>query len=130
MNQIEEVKELQRQGLTTTEIADRLRLNRKTATKYMHADDYNPVTPNKKVEESKLDRWKATIDGWLEEDRRMRYKQRHTAKRVHQRLLEEYPGDYDCSYPLVQRYLKVKKAERREATGFPRARLGARPITG
>ncbi len=98
MNQIEEVKELQRQGLTTTEIADRLRLNRKTATKYMHADDYNSVTPSKKVEESKLDRWKATIDGWLEEDRRMRYKQRHTAKRVHQRLLEEYPGDYDCSY--------------------------------
>ncbi len=118
MNQIEEVKELQRQGLTTTEIADRLRLNRKTATKYMHADDYNSVTPSKKVEESKLDRWKATIDGWLEEDRRMRYKQRHTAKRVHQRLLEEYPGDYDCSYPLVQRYLKVKKAERRDALGF------------
>ncbi len=118
MNQIEEVKELQRQGLTTTEIADRLRLNRKTATKYMRADDYNSVTPSKKVEESKLDRWKATIDGWLEEDRRMRYKQRHTAKRVHQRLLEDHPGDYDCSYALVQRYLKVKKAERRDALGF------------
>ena len=118
MNQIEQVKELQRQGLTTTEIADRLRLDRKTSSKYMLSDDYNPAAPEKRIEESKLDRWKATIDGWLEEDRRMRYKQRHTAKRVHQRLLEEHPGDYECSYPLVQRYLKLKKAERKEAMGF------------
>ncbi len=118
MNQIEQVKELQRQGLTTTAIAERLGLDRKTSTKYMLADDYNPAAPERKLEESKLDRWKATIDGWLEEDRRMRYKQRHTAKRVHQRLLEEHPGDYACSYPLVQRYLKRKKAEHKEAMGF------------
>jgi hypothetical protein len=84
----------------------------------MLADDYSSAAPERKLEESKLDPWKATIDLWLGEDRRMRYKQRHTAKRVHQRLLEEHPGDYDCSYPLVQRYLKWKKAERKEAMGF------------
>jgi transposase len=118
MNQIEQVKELQRQGLTTTAIAGRLGLDRKTSTKYMLEDDYNPAAPEKKAEESKLDRWKATIDSWLEEDRRMRYKQRHTAKRVHKRLQEEHAGDYACSYPLVQRYLKLKKAERKESMGF------------
>ena len=118
MNQIEQVKELQRQGLTTTAIAGRLGLDRKTSAKYMLVDDYNPAAPELKLEESKLDRWKVTIDGWLEEDRRMRYKQRHTAKRVHQRLLEEHPGDYACSYPLVQRYLKRMKAELKEAMGF------------
>jgi transposase len=118
MNQIEQVKELQRQGLTTTAIAERLGLDRKTSTKYMLSDDYSSAAPERKVEVSKLDRWKATIDLWLEEDRRMRYKQRHTAKRVHKRLLEEHPGDYTCSYPLVQRYLKCKKAERKEAMGF------------
>jgi len=118
MNQIEQVKELQRQGLTTTEIASRLLLDRRTSSKYMIADDYNSAAPEKKTKESMLDRWKPTIDGWLEEDRRIRYKQRHTAKRVHQRLLEENPSDYLCSYPLVQRYLKLKKAERKEALGF------------
>ena len=65
MNQIEQVKELQRQGLTTTAIAGRLGLDRKTSTKYMLVDDYNPAAPELKLEESKLDRWKVTIDGWL-----------------------------------------------------------------
>lgn len=36
-----------------------------------------------------LDRWKATIDRWLEEDRSAPRKQRHTARRVWQRLVEE-----------------------------------------
>jgi hypothetical protein len=32
---------------------------------------------------------KPTIDAWLEEDRRRRRKQRHTAKRVYDRLVKE-----------------------------------------
>ncbi|HEV1999500.1 MAG TPA: IS21 family transposase, partial [Xanthobacteraceae bacterium] len=37
-----------------------------------------------------LDRWKPTIDGWLEADRTAPRKQRHTARRVWQRLVEEH----------------------------------------
>ena len=43
-----------------------------------------------KLEGSKLDRFKAKIDEWLLEDRQMRYRERHTAKRIHERLKEEY----------------------------------------
>lgn len=118
MNQIEQVKELQRQGLGVTKIAARLEMDRKTVAKYMLSEDYNPTLPQQEETASKLDRWKAEIDQWLEEDRRMRFKQRHTAKRIHHRLLEEHPGDYDCSYPLVQRYVKKKKTERKESPGF------------
>jgi hypothetical protein len=45
----------------------------------------------KKCYEAKLDKWKSISDGWLEEDRKARFKQRHTTKPIHDRLLEEYP---------------------------------------
>jgi len=109
MNQIDEIKELQRQGLGPQEIAGRLKLNRKTAAKYMKVEDFNGGLPGKRAPASKLDPWKPKIDEWLAEDRRMRFKQRHTAKRVHERLQNEYPEAYGSSYPLVQRYLKEKK---------------------
>jgi hypothetical protein len=99
-------KDPQRKGMGPIEIAERLRINRKTVSKYMKMEDYNPEQPIKKCYESKLDWWKPIIDGWLEEDRKVRFKQRHTAKRIHNRLIEEYPGEYDCSYELVQRYCK------------------------
>lgn len=118
MNQIDEIKELQRQGLGPQEIAGRLSLNRKTVAKYMKAEDFNGGFLSKKTAASKLDPWKQKIDEWLAEDRRMRFKQRHTAKRVHERLAAEYPEAYRCSYPLVQRYVKQKKRERGAEPGF------------
>ncbi len=36
------------------------------------------------------DPWKVMIDAWLERDRLMPRKQRHTARRVHQRLVIEH----------------------------------------
>jgi transposase len=112
MNQVDQIKELQRQGLGPQEIASRLKLNRKTVAKFMKVEDFNGSFPSPRSTASKLDPWKPKIDEWLAEDRRMRFKQRHTAKRVHERLLAEYPETYRCSYPPVQRYMKEKKRER------------------
>lgn len=110
MNQIDEIKDLQRRGYGPYQIATRLGIDRKSVSKYMGQEDFNVSPETPKHLPSKLDPWKPTIDSWLEEDRRMRYKQRHTAKRVHDRLQEEYPDTYRCSYPLVQRYVRVQKA--------------------
>jgi hypothetical protein len=41
MNQIDQIKELQRQGLGSQEIADRLNIDRKTASKDMLEEDFN-----------------------------------------------------------------------------------------
>ncbi len=117
MNQVDQIKELQRQGLGSQEIGSRLRINRKTVARYMARDDFGRDVAPKAPAVSRLDPFKAKIDEWLEEDRRMRFKQRHTAKLVHERLLEEFPDSYDCSYPLVQRYIKVRKAERGNVNG-------------
>jgi len=117
MNQVDQIKELQRQGVGPKEIGSRLHISRKTVARYMARDDFKSEVKAKGATASRLDPFKATIDEWLEEDRRMRFKQRHTAKRVHERLIEEFSDTYDCSYPLVQRYMKARKAARGDAKG-------------
>ena len=57
-----------------------------------------------------LDPWKATIDRWLTEDESAPKKQRHTARRVFQRLLEEQGADVGES--TVRRYVAQAKRER------------------
>ena len=124
MNQIDAIKEMQRAGKCPTEISEKLSIDRKTVTKYMALEDYNPELKPARYYPSKLDAWKGIIDGWLEEDKRMRFKQRHTARRIHERLLQEYPATYDCSYPLVQALLQATQgAICSKATWFFRAYL-------
>lgn len=119
MKQVDTIKRMQREGMTKTEISDRLSVDRKTVRKYATREDFSPGNQGTEERPSKLDRWKRIIDGWLDDDRRMRYKQRHTAKRIHERLREEHGEQYNCSYPLVQRYCKRKHAERiKQSQGF------------
>lgn len=119
MKQIEAIKEMQNNGTGPSEISEKLSINRKTVSKYMKHEDFNTGQSFLREYPSKLDRWKSTIDEWFEEDRKMRFKQRHTAKRIHERLKEEYGDEYDCSYPLVQRYYKKKKEDLKKSTkGF------------
>jgi hypothetical protein len=88
MSQIETIKDLQAKGLGP--VAERLKITRKTASKYMAAEAFEAKLKSSQEEaSSKLDPFKPIIQGWLEEDRKNRYKQRHTAKRIHQRLMEE-----------------------------------------
>jgi len=116
LNQIDEIKALQRQGYGPVEIAERLGINRKTASRYLRRDNFDHEISEKVVPISKLDSWKPEINSWLEEDRRNRYKQRHTAKRVYDRL-KELHTDFDCSYSIVQRYVKEQKVAKRNAEG-------------
>jgi len=53
----------------------------------------------------KMDDFKAVIDAWLEADRSLPRKQRHTARRVWQRLVDEH--DADVGESTVRRYVKV-----------------------
>ena len=59
----------------------------------------------------KMDEFKSIIDTWLEADRSLPRKQRHTARRVWQRLVDEHGADVGES--TVRRYVKVVR-ERHE----------------
>ena len=115
MKQIEAIKEMQTKGSGPSEISGKLSVDRKTVSKYMKLEDFTPQVVPAKEYPSKLDTWKEVIDSWLEEDRKMRFKQRHTAKRIHERLSKEYGDSYDCSYALVQRYCKQQKEKRKNS---------------
>ncbi|WP_281884147.1 IS21 family transposase [Paenibacillus sp. YYML68] len=117
MSQIETIKDLQAQGLGPVAIAERLNITRKTVSKYMALDEFEQGPKESHVElPSKLDPFKPLIQQWLAEDRKHRYKQRHTAMRIHKRLTAECE-DYDASYPLVQRYVKrLREYRHKEGT--------------
>ena len=68
----------------------------------------------------KLGAYRAVIDSWLLADRVAPRKQRHTAKRIHQRLVNEHGAD--VAEVTVRQYVTA-----RQAPGRPAA--GARPFT-
>lgn len=70
-------------GLNISEIARKFKVDRKTVRKYVYQEDWNASTDTKaKKVFPKLEPFKEDIDQWLEEDKKARRKQRHTAKRV------------------------------------------------
>ena len=54
--------------------------------------------------------WKSTIDGWLAADQEVPKKQRHTARRIWQRLIDEH--DAEVSETTVRRYVAMAKGRR------------------
>lgn len=78
----------ERDGLSVRELARRFHVHRRDVRQALAS----AVPPERKAvvrAAPALDRWKPTIDGWLEADRTVPRKQRHTARRVWQRLVEE-----------------------------------------
>lgn len=114
MDRIHTIRQLYyEQGLNISRIAKQLSLDWKTVQKYVDKEDFNLPEPGKtilKQHVSKLDPYKDTIDEWILEDKKAPRKQRHTARRVHKRLSEEFP-EYDCSYRLVADYFSARKEE-------------------
>ena len=114
MDQIHNIREMFfQQGKNISQIASETHLNWKTVQKYVDMEDFNEKSPVKIPQPRsfpKLEAYKSTIDSWLEADKKAKRKQRHTAKRVFNRLVKEAPG-FDCSYRLIADYVAVKKKE-------------------
>ena len=99
----------EREGLSVRGLARRFNTHRRTVRQALAS----PVPPARKLSPPRvspvLEPWKATIDAWVEADRDAPKKQRHTARRVWQRLVEEHGADVGES--TVRRY--VTEARRR-----------------
>ena len=95
MDQIHHIRELfYTQGKNLTEITREVDCDWRTAQKYVDMEDFSPAAPCiRKPAVSRLDPYKARIDAWLEADKSAPRKQRHTARRVHERLKEEFTRD-------------------------------------
>lgn len=80
-----------------------------TVRKYRDMDDFSPSLKAGRKRASKLDPHKPVIDSRLLQDRKRRAKQRHTAKRVYDRLVAEC--GFDGGYTIVQQYVKAGRSE-------------------
>ncbi len=119
MTEIDDIREAYYvKGKTISTIARDYGKDRKTVRKYIQQEDFNVARPTVKEtsKHHKLDPYKETIDEWLKSDRRMRRKQRHTARRVYNRLSAMHE-DFPCSYRTVASYVKEKKKELYGTTG-------------
>lgn len=108
----QDIRRLDRQGVSRSEIARRLNVDRATVAKYADIDDMTPKPPTDRRRGSKIDPYAALVDGWLEADRRPPRKQRHTAKRVHDRLRAEteYDGEYTTTLRYVRRWREANRS--------------------
>ena len=123
MDKIQDIRKRGRHGESVAAISRATGASEPTVRKYLAEDDFSPVRPARKErQDTTLAPYKATIDSWLEADRRCWRKQHHTAKRIYDRLVEEL--GYEGSYSTVQRYVKRRRQEMtteagaREALGY------------
>lgn len=111
MAQIEYIKDLyEKEGLSLREIARRTGKDFRTVRKYAYQENWNP--PPKKLEALEfpvMGKHILTVNKWLEDDEREPRKQRHTVKRIFERLKNEC--GYTGSYSSVKRYVGLRKAE-------------------
>ena len=114
MDQVHRIREMYfGQGKNLSEIAETVGCDWRTVRKYVDKTDFSPKPPAAKKEGtrvSKLTPYLCEIDAWLEADRKAPRKQRHTAKRIYDRLREAH-SEFDASYRLVAEYTSTRKKE-------------------
>lgn len=103
---------LDAQGVSWRRMAGEVGVSRQTAGKYAELEDCSPKPPGHAKAKSKPDPFKPVIDKWLESDRLMPRKRRHTAMRVRHRLRDEH--GYEGSCQLVRRYVRQCKRDWRD----------------
>lgn len=101
-----------REGKSKRRIAQELGIHRDTVSRLLNA----PVGSVPRYQRQEwacpvLEGFKGVIDAWLREDEQAPRKQRHTMKRVHERLQAEY--GFEGSYGAVRDYIgKVRRRSR------------------
>lgn len=124
MDKIDDTRRLGRSGASVASIARDTGVSEPTVRKYLKKAGFSERPPKiGRVPKSPLlAPCTGLIDSWLAEDRRCWHKQRHTAKRVCDRLVEEQ--GFTGSYSTVRGHVKRRRAEiaagldAREAQGF------------
>jgi transposase len=99
-------------GLSGRSIAAELGHSRKTVAKALRHAEPPGYRRREPASCPVMDRYASIVDAWLEQDRTEPVKQRHTARRVYERLCDEHK--FEGSASTVRRYLAKVKARGRE----------------
>jgi transposase len=112
MTQINLIRHLVfKKGMTFTEVTEFTGHDFRTVKKYIEKADWNCPLHEKdnRGRPSKTATVEKIIDQWLVEDLKYPPKQRHTAKRIFQRLNEDYPGLYTGSDRTIRSYVSKRR---------------------
>lgn len=112
MTKVHSIHQMRREGAGVSEIARTLDISRDTVYEYLKKDNFSPKMPLKQKRASKLDPYKPIIDSWLAEDESNWRKQRHSGRRIWQRLVDEFGADVCES--SVRSYVSKQRASRKE----------------
>ena len=91
-------------GMSQRQAAKEFNISRDTVAKMMMFSVPPGYRRTAEVKRPKLDPFIPIIEGWLEADRAMPRKQRHTAKRVFDRLREEC--GFVGGYTIIKDYIR------------------------
>jgi len=110
VEQFEQIRrDREREGLSIRALAERHGVHRRAVRQAL----VSALPPAKRSPVSrpspKLGAYRALIDGWLEADREAPRKQRHTAKRIHRRLVDEHGAD--VAETTVRDYVRARKRQ-------------------
>jgi transposase len=97
------------EGASIRELADRHHVHRRTVRQALESAVPPPRKAYPRRPRPAIDAYAAVIDGWLVADQDVPRKQRHTARRVWQRLVAEHGAV--VSEVTVSRYVAGRKAE-------------------
>jgi transposase len=97
------------EGSSIRELADRHHVHRRTVRQALESAVPPPRRPYPQRPRPAIDTYAAVIDSWLLADQQVPRKQRHTARRVWQRLVAERGAT--CSEVTVSRYVARRRAE-------------------
>lgn len=95
------------EGWSVSDISNHLGIDWRTANKYAKKDDWNESLNKRKRAHPVLGPYLDVVDTWLVEDQIMPRKQRHTAKRVYDRLKEEY--GFEGGRRTVEEYVAKRR---------------------
>jgi transposase len=116
MAQLEHIRKLYHlEGLSIREISKITGHHRDTIAKYINSDTAEPprYTLTTPKEHPVLGAYIPVIDEILETDKSRHRKQRHTGRRIYERLRDEY--DYTGGYSTVTDYLRKVRRKPKEA---------------
>jgi transposase len=99
-------------GMSQREAAKYFNISRDTVRKMLSYSEPPGYRRTAEVRRPKLEAFIPVIDAWLEGDNQVPRKQRHTAKRVFDRLREEH--DFTGGYTIIKDYIREKKQRTRE----------------
>lgn len=111
MEHIYRIRHLRKfEGKSLRKIAEITGHDFSTVKRYVDKEDFNLPMPIKQKREGKLSPYREIVLKWLTEDKKAPHKQQHTAKRIHDRLEELYPNEFDAHERSVRKFVaKLRK---------------------